>query len=52
MALDLVGAASAIAAAATGGSVDLGLGASLDVDTPFGVVPLTLDEQGNVRVGE
>lgn len=52
VALDLVGAASAVAAAATGGAVDLGLGASLDVDTPFGVVPLTLDERGNVHVGE
>lgn len=29
-----------------GGKVDLGLSAAVDVDTPFGVVPLTIDEKG------
>jgi len=35
--------------AITGGDkVNLGLSASTDVDTPFGVVPLTIDETGSV----
>lgn len=29
-----------------GGKVDLGLSAAVDVDTPFGVVPLVVDEKG------
>lgn len=48
--LDLLASAEAIAAAASGERVRLGLGAALDVDTPFGVVPLFLDETGSVTV--
>jgi len=33
-----------------GGEVDLGLSASTDVDTPFGLVPLTIDETGAVSI--
>jgi hypothetical protein len=29
---------------------DLDLRASTDVDTPFGVVPLSIDEHGNVTI--
>jgi LEA14-like dessication related protein len=33
-----------------GGRVDLGLDATVDVDTPFGPVPLAVDERGQVEV--
>ena len=33
-----------------GGPVNMGIGASVDVDTPFGVIPLALDETGNVSI--
>jgi hypothetical protein len=35
-----------------GGSVDVGLEATMDVDTPFGVVPLTIDETGQVSISD
>jgi LEA14-like dessication related protein len=34
----------------TGGSLDLGLAATMDVDTPFGIVPLSIDESGEVAI--
>ncbi|MEQ1500583.1 MAG: LEA type 2 family protein [Myxococcota bacterium] len=34
----------------SGGRVDLGLDATVDVDTPFGIVPLSIDETGNLKV--
>ncbi len=49
--VDYVDAAAAIAAAASGTPIRVGLGGSMDIDTPFGIVPLTIDEQGNVEVG-
>jgi len=33
-----------------GGAVDVGLDATMDVDTPFGIVPLTIDESGQVSI--
>lgn len=39
-----------IDALTSGGPVQVGLGASVDVDTPFGVIPLSVDERGNVQV--
>lgn len=33
-----------------GGALDVGLIATMDVDTPFGIVPLTIDEKGNLDV--
>jgi LEA14-like dessication related protein len=32
----------------SGGTIDLGLDAAMDVDTPFGIVPLSIDETGAV----
>lgn len=50
--LDLVAAAQAVAAAASGERVRLGLDAAVDVDTPFGLVPLIIDETGSITVRE
>lgn len=33
-----------------GGRADLGLDATMDVDTPFGMLPLSIDETGEVQV--
>lgn len=44
--VDYVDAASAILT----GSTDVEFGADMDVDTPFGIVPLTLDENGDLKV--
>ncbi|NOY25797.1 MAG: LEA type 2 family protein [Oligoflexia bacterium] len=41
---------TAIYDAITSGQVDLGLSASTDVDTPFGIVPLSVDQSGLVSV--
>jgi hypothetical protein len=30
--------------------LNIGLAATMDVDTPFGVVPLSIDQTGNVTV--
>lgn len=43
-------AASALAAAASGEPVNVDLAAEVDVDTPFGVLPLAIDERGDVTV--
>jgi LEA14-like dessication related protein len=48
--LDLIGAGEAVAAAVSGERVRVGLSAALDVDTPFGTVPLALDPSGSVSV--
>lgn len=37
--------------AVAGERIDLGLDASMEVDTPFGIVPLAIDESGKLRVG-
>lgn len=44
-------AAEAIAAIAGGDKVSLTLEGTTDVDTPFGTVQLSIDDDGNVRVG-
>jgi hypothetical protein len=43
--------AGVVDALVSGGNIDLGLDATMDVDTPFGVVPLSIDETGSVAVG-
>jgi LEA14-like dessication related protein len=48
--LDLLGAGEAVAAAVSGERVRVGLSAGLDVETPFGTVPLELDPSGSVSV--
>lgn len=48
--VDYADAIEAVAAAASGERVRVDFGADVDVDTPFGLVPLTIDEQGNVEV--
>ena len=50
--LDVLAAGQAIAAAASGDPVRLGLRTQLDVDTPFGILPLAIDPAGNVTVRE
>jgi LEA14-like dessication related protein len=50
IALDYADALSAIAAATSGDPVRVDFGADVDVDTPFGLVPLQIDERGNVEV--
>ena len=42
--------AGVIDAITNGGQVELGLAAGTEVDTPFGIVPLSIDETGNVSV--
>lgn len=44
------GVGSAVYEALSGDKVKLGLAASTDVETPFGTIPLTLDESGTVKV--
>lgn len=46
--VDYWDAADAVAAAFAGEPVEVDLAATVDVDTPFGVLPLTIDESGNV----
>jgi hypothetical protein len=41
---------SAVDAIVSGGNLDVGLDATMDVDTPFGIVPLSIDETGDVQV--
>lgn len=49
--IDLIAVGTTIAQAITGGGrLDVGLGAKLTVGTPFGAVPLAIDEKGNLRV--
>lgn len=48
--VDYLDALEAIAAVAAGEKLQVGLDADMDVDTPFGVLPLHVDESGNVEV--
>lgn len=49
--IDLIAVGTTIANAITGGGkVDVGLGAKLTVGTPFGDLPLAIDEKGLLRV--
>jgi LEA14-like dessication related protein len=50
--VDYVDAAEALYALASGDRMNLELDASMDVDTPFGVLPLHIDETGNIEVVE
>jgi len=48
--VDLFSVGEVIAAAIAGERLPLGLSASMDVDTPFGIIPLSIDESGEIRV--
>lgn len=48
--VDLVETGSAVYDILTGQQAQIGLTAGTDVDTPFGVIPLTIDETGNVTI--
>jgi hypothetical protein len=49
--VDLLRVGAEVVDALTGRDpLDVGLAATMDVDTPFGVVPLTIDETGRVSV--
>ncbi len=49
--IDLIAVGTTIAQAITGGGkIDVGLGAKLTVGTPYGAIPLSIDETGNLRV--
>lgn len=50
--IDYIDAIDAIAAVASGDKIKVDLSASSDVDTPFGPVPISIDENGNLKVGE
>jgi LEA14-like dessication related protein len=41
---------SVITALSTGGRVEVGFTASASIDTPFGILPLTIDELGDLQV--
>jgi LEA14-like dessication related protein len=49
-AIDYVDAIQAIDAAVSGQKLKVDMGADVEVDTPFGVLPLNIDETGNVGV--
>jgi LEA14-like dessication related protein len=48
--IDFLSSGTAIYEALTNDSVSLGLSAGTEVDTPFGIVPLDIDESGRVNV--
>ena len=49
--INLVQAGTAVVGILTkGGQVDAGIDATVDVATPFGALPLSVDETGNVEV--
>ena len=49
--IDLLGVGSEVVSALTQRDpLNIGLEATMDVDTPFGIVPLSIDETGNVTV--
>jgi LEA14-like dessication related protein len=48
--IDYVDAIQAIDAAVSGQKLKVDMGADVEVDTPFGVLPLNIDETGNVSV--
>lgn len=51
MSIDLVSAGTVVVNALAGhGTLDIDLDATTDVETPFGILPLAVDESGNVEV--
>jgi LEA14-like dessication related protein len=50
LSVDLFEAGGAVIDILTGNEADLDLVATTDVDTPFGVVPLSIDEHGNIEI--
>jgi LEA14-like dessication related protein len=48
--IDYADAIAALTAAVSGDPLKVELDAGMNVDTPFGIVPLTVDESGNVEV--
>lgn len=50
MEVDLLAAGTAVYEALTGGNANVKLKASTDVETPFGVVPLTISQGGTVNI--
>jgi LEA14-like dessication related protein len=48
--VDYADAIAALSAAVSGDALNVKLDADMDVDTPFGIVPLTVDETGDVEV--
>ncbi len=50
--VDYLDALAALEAVIAGDRLAVELDAGMDVDTPFGVVPLTIDETGNVSVAD
>lgn len=48
--VDFLDAGTAVYEALTSSNIKVGLAATSDVDTPFGIVPLSIDESGNVQV--
>ncbi|MBN1336089.1 MAG: LEA type 2 family protein [Deltaproteobacteria bacterium] len=50
--IDNLSVISALYDVLTGDAVQVGLDAVSNVDTPFGMVPLAVDESGNVDIGE
>jgi len=49
--LDLLGVGTSVYNALAGnGNMNIGLDAGMDVDTPFGLLPLAIDETGNISV--
>ncbi|MDP2312332.1 MAG: LEA type 2 family protein [Pseudomonadota bacterium] len=50
--VDYVDAINALTAAASGEKLQVDLAANVDVDTPFGLLPLTVDERGNIDVAD
>ena len=50
--IDYAQALAALSALATGERMTVDLDATMNVDTPFGAIPLHVDETGNVDVGE
>ena len=50
MEIDLTDVADAVYSAITGDTIEVEIIASTDVDTPFGVIPLSIDEAGTVDI--
>jgi len=48
--VSLLSVGEVVLAAIAGEPLPLGIDANMDVDTPFGVVPLSIDETGNLQV--
>jgi hypothetical protein len=46
----LTAGATIVSAITGGGPIDIGLAAAMDVDTPFGIVPLAIDQTGNLNI--